>query len=278
MRKTVLDIQQMKAHGERIPMLTAYDYPIAKLLDQAGIPMLLVGDSVGNNVLGYSSTIPVTLDDIVRHTTAVVRGAQSALIVADLPFLSYATLEMAVAGARRLMQEGGAQAVKLEGGASMAPIVQRLVECGVPVMGHLGYTPQSEHVFGKARVQGRKAAVARKMIEDALALEAAGVFAVVLELVPAPLAGAISRRLRIPTIGIGAGTDCDGQVLIIHDVLGLNPDFMPRLAKRFVDLGSIIREAATSYINEVTSRAFPAEQHSSTMDEAMLREALEGLE
>ena len=278
MRKTVLDIQQMKAHGERIPMLTAYDYPIAKLLDQAGIPMLLVGDSVGNNVLGYSSTIPVTLDDIVRHTTAVVRGAQSALIVADLPFLSYATLEMAIAAARRLMQEGGAQAVKLEGGASMAPIVQRLVECGVPVMGHLGYTPQSEHVFGKARVQGRKGAVARKMIEDALALEAAGAFAVVLELVPAPLAGAISQRLRIPTIGIGAGPECDGQVLIIHDVLGLNPDFMPRLAKRYVDLGSIIREAATSYINEVTSRVFPAEQHSSTMDEAVLREALEGLE
>jgi len=240
--------------------------------------MLLVGDSVGNNVLGYSSTIPVTLDDIVRHTTAVVRGAQSALIVADLPFLSYATLEMAVAAARRLMQEGGAQAVKLEGGASMAPIVQRLVECGVPVMGHLGYTPQSEHVFGKARVQGRKGAVARKMIEDALALEAAGAFAVVLELVPAPLAGAISQRLRIPTIGIGAGPECDGQVLIIHDVLGLNPDFMPRLAKRYVDLGSIIREAATSYINEVTSRVFPAEQHSSTMDEAVLREALEGLE
>jgi 3-methyl-2-oxobutanoate hydroxymethyltransferase len=278
MRKTIVDIQQMKARGERIAMLTAYDYPIARLLDQAGVPMLLVGDSVGNNVLGYTSTIPVRLDDIVRHTAAVVRGAQSALIVADMPFLSYATTEQAVGSAARLMQEGGAQAVKLEGGAPMVPIVRRLVECGVPVMGHLGYTPQSEHVFGKARVQGRKAAAARRLIDDALALEEAGVFALVLELVPAPLAGAISRRLRIPTIGIGGGPECDGQVQIIHDILGMNLEFTPRHAKHFAEVGRAIHDAAAAYIAEVSVGSFPAAEHSSTMDEAVLREVLEGLE
>jgi 3-methyl-2-oxobutanoate hydroxymethyltransferase len=278
MRKTIVDIQQMKTRGERIPMLTAYDYPIARLLDQAGVPLLLVGDSVGNNVLGYTSTIPVTLDDMVRHTAAVVRGAQSALIVADMPFLSYATLDLAIAAAARLMQQGGAQAVKLEGGAPMAPIVQRLVECGVPVMGHLGYTPQSEHVFGKARVQGRNVAAAREIVQDALALEAAGAFAIVLELVPAPLAGAVSQRLRIPTIGIGAGQECDGQVLVTNDILGLNLDFTPRMAKHFAEVGLAIRDAASAYIAEVTARSFPAAQHSSVMDEAALREALEGLE
>jgi 3-methyl-2-oxobutanoate hydroxymethyltransferase len=276
-RKTILDIQQMKARGERIPMLTAYDYPIAKLLDAAGVPMLLVGDSVGNNVLGYSSTIPVTLDDMVHHTAAVVRGAASALVVADMPFLTYATLDRAVVAAQRLMQESGAQAVKLEGGAAMAPIVERLVDCGVPVMGHLGYTPQSAYVFGTARLQGRKAAAARRIVEDALALEAAGAFAIVLELVPTQLAGAISRLLHIPTIGIGAGPECDGQVLVIHDVLGLNPDFAPRLAKRFADLGEAIRAAAAAYSAEVTAGSFPAAEHSSTMDETELRAALEGL-
>ena len=203
MRKTITDIQQMKVRGEPIAMLTAYDATIAALFDAAGVPMLLVGDSLGDNVLGFSSTVPVTIEDMVRHTAAVARGAQSALIVADMPFLTYATLEMAVAAARRLMQEGGAQAVKLEGGQAMVPIVRRLVECGVPVMGHLGYTPQSVHLFGKARVQGRSAAAARRMIEDALALEAAGAFALVLELVPAQLAAAITERLRIPTIEIG---------------------------------------------------------------------------
>src|SRR5436853_2614095 len=189
MRKSIVDIQQMKAKGERIAMLTAYDCPTARLLDAAGVPMLLVGDSVGNTVLGYSSTIPVTLDDMVRHTAAVVRGAQTALIVADLPFLPYATADQAIMSAQRLLQQGGAQAVKLEGGRAMVPIVRRLVECGVPVMGHLGYTPQSQNLFGKARIQGRKATVARRLIEDALALEDAGAFAIVLELVPAPLAG-----------------------------------------------------------------------------------------
>lgn len=278
MRKTVVDIQQMKVRGERIAMLTAYDCPMARLLDAAGVPMLLVGDSVGNTVLGYSSTIPVTLDDMVRHTAAVVRGAQSALIVADMPFLAYATVEQAIASAGRLLQQGGAQAVKLEGGRVMVPIVRRLVECGVPVMGHLGYTPQSENMFGRPRIQGRKGDVARRLVEDALALEDAGAFAVVLELVPAPLAAAISRRLHIPTIGIGGGPECDGQVLVVHDALGLIPDIAPRHARRFAELGAAIQEAAAAFVSEVAAGNFPTAQHSSTMDEATLREALAGLE
>ncbi len=278
MRKTIVDIQQMKARGERIPMLTAYDYPMAKLLDAAGVPMLLVGDSVGNTMLGYGSTIPVTLDDMVHHTAAVARGAKSALIVADLPFLTYTTPEQALASAARLLQQGGAQAVKLEGGQPMAPIVRRLVECGVPVMGHLGYTPQSEHMFGQARIQGRKSVAARRMIEDALALEEAGAFALVLELVPAPLAAAITRRLRIPTIGIGAGPECDGQVQVLTDMLGLDPDFMPRHARRLVDLAAAIREAATTYVADVAAQRFPTAEHSSTMDEAALQKALAGIE
>jgi len=258
-------------------MLTAYDAITAALFDAAGVPMLLVGDSLGDNVLGFGSTIPVTLDDMVRHTAAVARGAQAALIVADMPFLTYATLEMAMTAARRLMQEGGAQAVKLEGGQTMTPIVRRLVECGVPVMGHLGYTPQSVHVFGKVRVQGRSAAAARRLLEDALALEAAGAFALVLELVPAQLAAAITERVRIPTIGIGAGPHCDGQVQVSTDMLGLRDDFKPRHARRFAELASIIRDAATAYITAVSARSFPTAEHSSRIDEAELREALEGL-
>ncbi|MFQ3632927.1 3-methyl-2-oxobutanoate hydroxymethyltransferase [Roseiflexus sp.] len=277
MRKTITDIQQMKSRGEPIAMLTAYDAVTAALFDAAGVPMLLVGDSLGDNVLGFGSTIPVTIDDMVRHTAAVARGAQSALIVADMPFLSYATLDTAVAAARRLMQEGGAQAVKLEGGQTMTPIVRRLVECGVPVMGHLGYTPQSAHVFGKVRVQGKSAAAARRMVEDALALEEAGAFALVLELVPAQLAAAITTRLRIPTIGIGAGPHCDGQVQVSTDMLGLRDDFKPRHARRFAELAPIIRAAVTAYIAAVGERSFPADEHSSRMDEATLQEALEGL-
>jgi 3-methyl-2-oxobutanoate hydroxymethyltransferase len=277
MRKTITDIQQMKVRGEPIAMLTAYDATIAALFDAAGVPMLLVGDSLGDNVLGFSSTVPVTIEDMVRHTAAVARGAQSALIVADMPFLTYATLDMAVAAARRLMQEGGAQAVKLEGGQAMVPIVRRLVECGVPVMGHLGYTPQSVHLFGKARVQGRSAAAARRIIEDALALEAAGAFALVLELVPAQLAAAITERLRIPTIGIGAGPHCDGQVQVFTDILGLRDDFKPRHTRRFAELAPLIRSAVAAYVAAVAERSFPTAEHSSRMDEAELREALEGL-
>lgn len=277
MRLSIRDIQQFKTRGERFVMLTVYDALLAKLLDGAGIPLLLVGDSLGNAVLGYGSTIPVTLDDMVRHTSAVSRGSNRALVVGDLPFLSYTTPEQALASARRLMQEAGAQAIKLEGGAHVVPIVQALVEFGVPVMGHLGYTPQSAHQFGKVRVQGKSASGARRLLDDALALEQAGAFAVVLELVPTELAAAITRRLHIPTIGIGAGPECDGQVQVLPDLLGLDPEFLPRHAHRFANLAPTVQEAATAYREAVAQGSFPTEKQGSSMPAEALREALEGL-
>lgn len=277
MRKTILDIQKMKRRGERIVMITAYDYTSAQFVDRADIPMILVGDTLGMVVLGYETTIPVTLDDIVRHVRAVVRGSKQALVVADLPFLSYTSVEQAIQSAGRLIQEGGAQAVKLEGGAAVAPIVQRLVELGVPVVAHIGFTPQSVNQIG-VRVQGRRAAQARRLVEDALALQEAGAFAIVLELVPAELARAISQRLRIPTIGIGAGPACDGQVQVWHDLLGLYTDFVPRHTQRYATLGDAITAALQSYAADVRSGAFPTEAHGSTMDEQELQQALELLD
>ncbi|MCS6880735.1 MAG: 3-methyl-2-oxobutanoate hydroxymethyltransferase [Oscillochloridaceae bacterium] len=274
MRITILDVQKMKARGERIPMVTAYDYTSAQIADRAGVPLLLVGDSLGMVVLGYTSTVPVTLDEMVHHIRAVVRGSERALVIGDLPFLTYTNVDEAIAATRRVIQEGGAQAVKLEGGVAVAPIVARLVELGVPVMGHIGFTPQSVHQIG-TRVQGKTAAQAARLIEDALALEAAGAFSVVLELLPAPLAREITRRLRIPTIGIGAGVDCDGQVQVWHDLLGLYSDFVPRHAKRYATLAETIGAALSSYVAEVRAGVFPTAEHSSTMDEAELRAALE---
>lgn len=274
MRITILDVQKMKARGERIPMVTAYDYTSAQIADRAGVPLLLVGDSLGMVVLGHTSTVPVTLDEMVHHIRAVVRGSERALVIGDLPFLTYTNVDEAIAATRRVIQEAGAQAVKLEGGVSVAPIVARLVELGVPVMGHIGFTPQSVHQIG-TRVQGRSAAQAARLIEDALALEAAGAFAIVLELLPAPLAREITRRLRIPTIGIGAGVDCDGQVQVWHDLLGLYSDFVPRHAKRYATLAETIGAALASYVAEVRAGTFPTAEHSSTMDEAELRAALE---
>jgi 3-methyl-2-oxobutanoate hydroxymethyltransferase len=227
-------------------------------------------------VLGHQSTLPVTLDNIIYHTRAVVQGSQRALVIGDLPFLTYTSVEQAITSAGRMLQEGGAQAVKLEGGASVAPIVQRLVELGVPVMGHLGFTPQSVNQIG-LRVQGRQADDARKLIEDALALEAAGAFAIVLELIPAPLARVITARLRIPTIGIGAGAECDGQVQVWHDLLGLYSDFTPRHARRYATLADTISAALTSYADDVRNGAFPTAEHSAAMDEQTLNEALQGL-
>lgn len=274
MRITILDVQKMKARGERIPMVTAYDYTSAQIADRAGVPLLLVGDSLGMVVLGHSSTVPVTLDEMVHHIRAVVRGSERALVIGDLPFLTYTNVDEAIAATRRVIQEAGAQAVKLEGGVAVAPIVARLVELGVPVMGHIGFTPQSVHQIG-TRVQGRSAAQAARLIEDALALEAAGAFSVVLELLPAPLAREITRRLRIPTIGIGAGVECDGQVQVWHDLLGLYSDFVPRHAKRYASLAETIGAALASYVAEVRAGTFPTAEHSSTMDEAELRAALE---
>jgi 3-methyl-2-oxobutanoate hydroxymethyltransferase len=277
MRVSILDIQKMKDRGERIPMITAYDYTSAQIVDQAGLPLILVGDSLGMVVLGHSSTVPVTLDEILHHIRAVVRGSQRALVVGDLPFLTYTSVEQAIQSAGRLMQEGGVQAVKLEGGVAVAPTVRRLVDLGIPVMGHIGFTPQSVNQIG-ARVQGKQASSARQLLADALALEAAGAFGVVLELLPAPLAAAITERLRIPTIGIGAGAACSGQVQVWHDLLGLYSDFKPRHAKRYLNLAEAISGALGSYAAEVRAGSFPTAEHSAPMDEATLREALAALE
>lgn len=276
MRTTILDIQKLKQRGERVPMITAYDYTSAQIADRAGIPLLLVGDSLGNVIQGQISTITVTIDEIIYHAKMVVRGSQNALVIGDMPFLTYTDEAMAIVTARRLMQEAGVQAVKMEGGATVLSAVRRLSELGVPVMGHLGYTPQSEHVIGR-RVQGKKASDARRIIQDALALEAAGAFGVVLELVPAPLAAAISSRLRIPTIGIGAGAGCDGQVQVWHDLLGLYADYQPRHAKQYLTLADTIAEALGQYATDVRAGSFPTAAQSSTMDEQELKAALEGM-
>jgi len=274
MRTTIRQIQEMKDRGERIAMLTAYEYSIAKLLDAAGIPMMLVGDSLASVVLGYDATIHATMDDMVRHTQAVVRGTMRALIVADLPFMSYQpSVEEAMRNAARLMREGGAGAVKLEGGVTVAETVRRIVDAGVPVMGHIGLTPQSVHQLSGHKVQGRTAEVAARLLADADALEQAGAFAVVLEGMPAPLAAQVTRRLHIPTIGIGAGAGCDGQVQVIHDLLGLFTDFVPRHAGQYANLGEQIKDAAGRYADDVRSGAFPTPKHSFSMDAAVLAEA-----
>ena len=265
----------MKTERRRIAMVTAYDYPAARLADRAGVPILLVGDSLGMVVHGHDSTLPVTLDDMVRHASAVVRGSERALVVGDLPFLTYASVGDAVNSARRLMQEAGVQAVKLEGGAPVVDSVRRLNELGVPVMGHLGFTPQSQHTIG-VRVQARAAADARRLLDDALALQAAGAFAVVLELVPAPLAEAVTARLDIPTIGIGAGAGCDGQVQVWHDLLGLGEGKPPRHAKVFAEIGQAIEAALKAYVAEVEGGVFPTAAQSSTMEPEALSQALEG--
>ena len=270
-RLSVVDIARLYADGERIAMLTAYDYPTAAILDEAGIPMLLVGDSLGQVMLGYESTVRVTMDEMLHHAKAVVRGAHRALIVADMPFLSYATPDDAVRNAGRFLREAGAQAVKVEGGVRTARVIETLVRAGVPVMGHIGLTPQAINALGKIRVQGRTREAARALLHDALAVQEAGAFAVVVELVPEQLAAAITARLRIPPIGIGAGAGCSGQVLT--DFLGLGT-FMPRHAKPYADLRGTILAAATAYKAEVEAGTFPGAAQSSRMDDAVLDEVL----
>lgn len=270
-RVTPDQIRQMKARGERIPMLTAYDYAMAQILDAAGVPMLLVGDSLGMVMLGYDSTLPVTVDDIIRHTQAVVRGSKRALIVADLPFGSFqVSPQETMAAAVRIMKEAGPQAVKLEGGVRSAAAVRLLVEAGIPVMGHVGMTPQSVNAFGGFKVQGKTEAAARALLADVAALEEAGAFSVVLELVPAELARIVTERATIPTIGIGAGPQCDGEVQVVHDILGLFPDFTPRHARRFAEVGTVVRDAVTAFMGEVRERTFPTEQQSAGMDAAVI--------
>ena len=272
-RITTHRIQSMKERGERIPMLTAYDYPTARIADEVGIPMILVGDSIGNVVFGHDSTIPVTVDDIARATASVVRGAKRSLIIADMPFMSYqADISTGVLNAGRLLQEGGAQAVKLEGGRAIAPVIQRMSDVGIAVMGHVGLTPQSVHRMGGYRVQGKSAASAASLIDDALAVEAAGAFAIVLELIPAELAAQVTERLKIPTIGIGAGLACDGQVQVLHDILGLGLDFKPRHARQYADVAAVIRTAMTSYADDVRTRSFPGDAESFFSDESALKD------
>lgn len=257
MRTSIQTIQAMKRDNAPIAMLTAYDYTSAQIADRAGVPLLLVGDSLGMVMLGHDTTLPVTLDDMVRHAGAVVRGSSQALVVGDLPFLTYAGEADAVRAAGRMMQEAGVQAVKLEGGRPIVSTVKRLVELGVPVMGHLGYTPQSTMQIG-VRVQAKDEVGAKALIDDALALQEAGAFAVVLELIPAALAAEVTRTLTIPTIGIGAGPECDGQVQVWHDILGLYGDKTPRHAKRFAEIGQAIEAAVKSYVADVGGRTFPA--------------------
>ena len=272
---TVRDAARMKARGEKIPMVTAYDYTTAQAADAVGIPLLLVGDSLGMVVLGYESTVFVTMEDMLHHVKAVSRGARNSMIVADLPFMSYQVdPSQAVANAGRMVQEGGAHSVKLEGGRRVAEATQRISESGIPVMGHLGLTPQSVNAFGGHRVQGRGRQEAEDLLQDALALEQAGAFSVVLELVPAPLACLISRKLAIPTIGIGSGPECDGQVQVVHDMLGLYTDFIPSHAKRYAGLSNIIRTALAEYAAEVKDGSFPTAKESFDMDSSIL----EGLE
>lgn len=273
MRTTIRQLKQMKERGERIAMITAYDYSTARYLDEAGVPVILVGDSLGMVVLGYDSTLPVTMEIMLHHVAAVVRGTKRAMVIADMPFMSYqADPTDALRNAARFLQEAGAQAVKLEGGVSMAPTVRRLVETGIPVMGHIGLTPQSVHQLGGYRVQGRDAAAASRLLEDARALEEAGAFSIVLEGVPSELSRLISQRIAIPTIGIWAGPYCDGQVQVFHDVMGVYPDFVPKHAKQYARIGDTIKDAARRYIEEVREGAFPTQKESYPMDEAALAE------
>jgi len=273
MRITINQIREMKQKGEKITMLTAYDYTTAKIVDEVGIPLILVGDSLGMVVLGYESTIPVTMEEMLHHTKAVVRGTKQAMVIGDMPFMTYhISVADALHNAARFIQEGGAQAIKLEGGVTVAEKVSRIVECGIPVMGHIGLTPQSIHQLGGYKVQGRTAEAALKMLKDAQALEEAGAFAIVLETVPTPLATLITQKIGIPTIGIGAGIGCDGQVQIINDILGSFTDFVPKHAKQYAKLVDIMSSAIAEYHNEVKAGSFPTAKQSFSMDESVLAE------
>jgi 3-methyl-2-oxobutanoate hydroxymethyltransferase len=271
---TVPKIKAMKLAGKPVAMLTAYDYPSAKLAEEAGVDVILVGDSLGNVVLGYDTTVPVTLEDMIYHTRAVVRGAPDTLIVTDMPFATYRLgPEETLRNAARVMREGGAHAVKMEGGADLAEEIRRLTSAGIPVVGHLGLTPQSVHQIGGYKVQGKDRLEAEKLFEDAKALEQAGAFAVVLELVTEPLAAAVSRSLHIPTIGIGAGRGCDGQVLVYHDLIRYGSGIRDkRFVKTYADVGETIRTAITQYVQDVKAQAFPEEKHGFPLDESSTQE------
>ena len=271
MKKTVLTFAKAKENGEKLTMLTAYDYSTAKLIDGAGIDAILVGDSLGNVMLGYEDTLSVTVDDMIHHGAAVARGAKEALVVIDMPFMSYQTsVYDAVVNAGRLMKEGRAQAVKLEGGVEVAPQIKAIVDAGIPVMAHLGLTPQSINAFGGFKVQGKSEAQAKKLVEDALAVQEAGAFAVTLECVPEKLATLVTKKLYIPTIGIGAGAGCDGQVLVYADMLGMFSDFTPKFVKRFAETGQVMTEAFKAYIEEVKAGTYPEAKHTYAIDDDII--------
>jgi len=273
MRVTINDIKDMKRRKEKIPMLTAYDYVTAKIVDEADVPLILVGDTLGMVILGYESTIPVTMEEMIHHTKAVVRGVKKSLIIGDMPFMTYhVTVSDALYNAARFIQEGGAQAVKLEGGEIVAEKVTRIVECGIPVMGHIGLTPQSVYQLGGFKVRGKAAEEAKKLLNDARILEEAGAFAIVLECTPAPLSKLITEKLSIPTIGIGAGPDCDGQVQVVSDILGLYTEFVPKHTKQYARLAGEIRTAVSSYVSEVKSLSFPTMKQSYTMDASLIKQ------
>ncbi|MGO5111573.1 3-methyl-2-oxobutanoate hydroxymethyltransferase [Oscillospiraceae bacterium LCP25S3_E10] len=271
MKNTIITFKQSKQQGNKISMLTAYDYSTAKLMDEAGINAILVGDSLGNVVLGYEDTLSVTMDDMIHHGAAVARGVKNAMVVVDMPFMSYQTsVYDAVVNAGRLMKEGRASAVKLEGGKEVCPQVKAITEAGVPVMGHLGLTPQSINALGGHRVQGKTQQAAQKLLDDARALQEAGAFAVVLECVPEKLAEKVTKELEIPTIGIGAGAGCDGQVLVYQDMLGMFSDFTPKFVKKFANVGQVMKEAFKSYIDEMQQGSFPSQEHCYSIDDDII--------
>lgn len=272
MKNTVSTFREQKAKGEKISMLTAYDYSTAKLMDEAGINGILVGDSLGMVVLGYEDTLPVTMEDMIHHTAAVCRGAKNTLVVGDMPFMSYqVSVEEAVYNAGRLMKEGRCQAVKLEGGASVCPQIRAITNASIPVMAHIGLTPQSINAFGGFKVQGKSEEAAKKLLEDAKAVEEAGAFAVVLECVPAKLAELISKSISIPTIGIGAGAGCDGQILVYQDMLGLFSDFTPKFVKKYANVGEMMTQAFRDYITDVQEGSFPAPEHTFAISEDVIK-------
>ncbi|MBQ3666355.1 MAG: 3-methyl-2-oxobutanoate hydroxymethyltransferase [Lachnospiraceae bacterium] len=271
MKNTVLTFKKAKEEGTKISMLTAYDYSTASLMDAAGVNAILVGDSLGNVMLGYEDTVSVTMEDMIHHGAAVARGAKNAMVVIDMPFMSYQTsVYDAVVNAGRLMKEGRANAVKLEGGVAVASQIKAIVDAGIPVMGHIGLTPQSINAFGGHKVQGKTIKAAKKLIEDAKAVEAAGAFSVVIEGVPAALAKLVTEKLTIPTIGIGAGKDCDGQVLVYQDMLGMYSDFTPKFVKKFANVGEVMKGAFAQYIEEINNGSFPTQEHCYSIDQEII--------
>ena len=278
MRITIDHVKKLKAAGEKIVMLTAYDYPTARIVDEAGVPLILVGDSLGMVVLGYDTTAPVTMEDMLHHVKAVVRGSSRAMVIADMPFMSYqVNADQALRNAGRLIQEGGCQAVKLEGGERVAEAVRRIVEAGIPVVGHLGLTPQSVNQLGGFRVQGKTPKAAVQLINDAKALQEAGAFCIVLESIPVYVAKVLTERIDVPTIGIGAGPDCDGQVQVVHDIIGLFDDFIPKHARRYANVAEMIAEAVRRYAADVKSGGFPAAKESYGANKPAPREVIASL-